>query len=240
MSQSGNPYFILSRADVLEHAMIRTGRMGPGDAMSPAEERYVGEVLDLIVQELQLRKVFLWQRERTTQALTINTPSYNLASDTLDVLMHEISVLRDGVYTRVQAIAQRDYYAKPDRGTATGLAIESMITKSRTASVGSPAHTAAGLCTLTVYPMPDNSTDVLHYTRVRALQGMFATADDPDWPQRWQMTLIKLLTAEISPGMRLSLEERDHLIREAMRSEKAALEDDRQQARTRFAPRIGW
>jgi len=236
MSFSGSTDFGQYCSDIVTKALIKTHRVALGQDVPGEEMEHGREVLNMIVHELQDEKVFLWSVERTTLALTQGTATYTLANDTLDVLPREISVLRNGTYTQVARITREEYYRKPDRGTSTGKPLQLMVERNRTATIGQHAFT--DLLTVTLYPIPENSTDVLHYTRVRRLQDLDASTNDPDAPQRLALTLINLLAAELSPDYGLDVNERADLVARAMGKLSRAKRGDTERTGFRLVPRM--
>ena len=66
-----------------------------------------------------------------------------------------------------------------------------------------------------IYPIPDDSTDVLHYDRVRLLEDFDNSADNADLPVRWLQAIHKGLCSELAPKYGLPLQERQVLKQEA-------------------------
>jgi hypothetical protein len=240
VSLSGTTTFAMVTAQVIEHALRDTGRIPlGGGSIEPELYQYALEKLNMLMESLQDEKIFLWAIERATLALVAGTAAYDLADDTIDVLAEDITVLRTedsgGGFTPVKLIARAEYWRKPDRTESAGMPLQVAVEKNRVEEIDD--HDQSGLLTMLVYPVPDNSTDVIHYSRARRL-GDATSGSDLDAPGRWMRPLCKLLTADLSPGMGLPVNERQELLASAMRAKETAFRGDTERAPIRFYPRM--
>ena len=77
-----------------------------------------------------------------------------------------------------------------------------------------------------LYPIPDDTTDVIHYLRTRPLHDFDAAGDTSDFPQRWIETIIYGLAERLSHVHDLPLDDRQILDRRYRASLKVAKRDD--------------
>jgi hypothetical protein len=73
-----------------------------------------------------------------------------------------------------------------------------------------------------IWPIPDETTYVLHYKRIRLLEDFDASGNNPDFPVRWINALTYGLAAHLSHEYQLPLQERGILTQEAERFKQTA------------------
>ncbi len=126
-----------------------------------------------------------WRIDEQTQTLTDGTASYTPASATFVILPGHAVIRRSSVDTPVQIISREQYQAIPNK-TQEGL--PSMLFLDRDA--------AAPLYYL--WNVPENSTDVLRYWRVRRIQDATAGSETVDTKKHWFNALAKGLAWQLS------------------------------------------
>lgn len=238
MTISSDSGWGLWTSQIVRRALIKTHRV-PVDQPIPAEELELAtDALNNVLDSLQDQKVFLWAVERTTLTVVSGQIVYNLADDTLDVMQDQISYLGTGStsYVPMRLVSRENYYQQPDRAVTTGSPLQACVERNRTAVVN--GHELQGLLTMSLYPVPDNSTDVVHYTRVRALHDFSNATSDADVPRRWALALIGLLAAELAPEYGLDIAERNDLVARARAHEQRAMRGDRESVGLRMIPRM--
>ena len=80
--------------------------------------------------------------------------------------------------------------------------------------------------TVYLYPIPDDTTHVIHILRIRPLHDFTAAGDTSDFPQRWIETIIYGLAERLSHVYGLDLNERQILDRRYRTALKEARRDD--------------
>jgi len=80
--------------------------------------------------------------------------------------------------------------------------------------------------TVTLYPIPDDGTYMIHYQRIRKLEDFVIGGNDADFPTQWISPLIYRLAAELSEDYSLSLPERNYLNSKAGIALKEIMKDD--------------
>lgn len=151
--------------------------------------------------------VHLFAVDEQTQTLTDGGPSYSAATGTLAIL--EAVIRRSGIDTPVTRISREDYHMIPDK-TVEGMPSQVYFDR------------AAG--TYYLWNVPENSTDVLRYYRLRRLQDVTAASETPDVPYRWYEALAAGLAARLAGKFAKPLEN-DLVLKAADALAKAKRED---------------
>lgn len=213
MTTSGTYALSLENADFIDEAMERCG-IDPA-TLTARHLRSARRSLDLLFAEWSNLGVHLWAVDEQTQTVTDGDSTYTFATGSLAIL--DMVVRRSGVDTPVEPMARDEYAAIPDK-TTEGLPSRYWLDR------------ATGIYTL--WTVPENSTDVIHYWRMRQLQDAGTAAQTPDVPYRW----YEALTA----GLAKKLAEKYAPEREGALSNKAkarfleASQEDRERTPTRF------
>lgn len=217
MASSGTYTFAPDIADLIDDAFERCG-LDP-TTLTGRHMRGARRALDLMFAEWGNRHVRLWAVDEQTQVLTASTASYTPASGTEAIL--EMFIRRDGIDTPVTAM-MRDEYANIPSKSATGM--PSMYWYDR------------GANTYYLWQSPENSTDVIHYYRVRRLQDTGGSAYTPDVPYLWTEALVAGLAPRLAAKYAPDCE--DKLAIKAERAFTLAKGEDRERASTRIRMRL--
>lgn len=183
----------LTRDEIIK-AAIR--KLAPGHTPTATQITDGAEALNAIVKTWQNIGVRLWTVEWNTQTLSSGTANYGL-DPILDV--HKAFVRRDDTDYPVEIITINRYFDESDKSDP-GLA-KFMAYKS---DINSPE--------IYVWPVPDNSTDVLHYLQVRRLYDLDSANEYPDFPSKWITPLIWNLASELAPEYGLPVDLRQDLM----------------------------
>jgi hypothetical protein len=186
----------LTRDQVITTALRKLGVIESGATPTANQINDGSEALNALVKGWQNIGVRLWTVEWNTQALTSGVSTYGL-DPILDV--QKAFVRRGDDDYPVAIVTLLTYFDQPDKAD-TGLAQIAAFNP----VVASPE--------LYVHPVPDNSTDVLHFLQVRRLYDMDAQGEYPDFPSRWIQPLIWNLASELAPEYGLPADLRQDLM----------------------------
>lgn len=207
MASTGTYADALDNADFIEEAFERV-LIDPATLTS----RHWNSALrsaKLLFAYWATKGVRLFQVDEQTKDMVDGTPSYALATGTIAFLGGFIR--RSSVDTPVFPINRDQYAAIPDK-TSEGL----------------PTQAWYDRATNTIYPwqVPENSTDVLYYRRIRRVQDFGTAANTPDLPIWWWEALTSGMTWRLAEKFAPQLFDAKAALAEAMLS--AALLEDRE------------
>lgn len=159
----------------------------------------------------------LWQVESETVPLVAGTATYNTPSDTVALL--EVFIRRDNVDTIVSPMARDEFAAIPTK-TTRGLPTQYYFDR----QINVP--------TITLWKVPENSTDELVYYRLRQSQDVGSPSNTADVPYRWLEALTCDLAARLAS--KYNPEREGSLILKAKDAFDAARIEDRQRTPTKL------
>ena len=225
MSLSGTTSFNLDLAEILEEAAERCGM----ELRSGYQFKTARRSLGLLLLDFANKGINLWTVQEGTIPLVAGTTTYNLPTDTVDLIEH---VIRTGTGTSqsdlsISRISVSTYATIPSK-TNTGRPVQCYINRQ------SPTPT------ITLWPVPDNSQPyTLVYWRLRRLQDAGTGATDQDVPFRFLPALIAgtayhmaLKTPEGMARLPMLKAQYDETLADAMA-------EDRDRSAVRFVPRVG-
>jgi hypothetical protein len=222
MTTSGTTNFNPQLTEIIQEAYDRAGIV----MRSGYEYRSARRSIDIMMQEWANRGINLWTVEEGTQVLTSGTATYNLPSDTVDLIDH---VIRTGSGTSqsdltINRMSVSNYSTIPNK-TATGRPIRIYVDRQITPS-------------FTVWPVPDASqTYTLVYWRLRRIEDAGQPGTNTmDMPFRFMPALIAGLAYNLAlknPGS----EARIPMLEAAYEKQwQLASDEDRSRASVRFIP----
>jgi len=138
--------------------------------------------LNLLFVSWAVKGVNYWSVDRQPINMVAGTAKYDLADGSLDILSAMIN--RGGSETVVTRSALVDYDSLPSKAT-TGLPTNYFLDRQY-------------LGTVTLWPVPDNSTDVFYYWRMAQADDVDALAQDTSAPYRWTEALCAGLAARLA------------------------------------------
>jgi len=221
MAVSGTYDFNLDIDEVIQEA---TEMIGGEDTLGhePASAR---RSINLMLKDWQNRGVLLWSTSVSSVTVAASTTTYSLASSTIDAL--EVVLNRDSTDIQLERITPEEYLLIPNK-TQTGRPNQYSIRRERDNPV------------MSVWPLPDNSTDVLKMEIISELQDVNKSAiQNADLPKRFLPCLTCGLAYYMSmkrPGvpenriMMLKANYEELLMR--------AMEEDRERASMFIRPRL--
>ena len=143
MATSGSVNFELDVADYIEEAFERCGlEVRTGYDLKSAKRS-----LNLMLAEWANRGLNQWTITQRTQAMTEDTGTYSLSADVIDIL--SVVVRRSSTDFALSRISRDAYLSIPTK-TTSGRPNQFFLDRQITP-------------VLKVWPVPENSTDVIHY-----------------------------------------------------------------------------
>lgn len=146
MSVSGSKDFELDVTEYIEEAFERCGK----EVRTGYDLKTAKRSMNLLFADWANRGLNQWTIIQTTQTVTQGTAEYLLGADTIDIL--SIVVRRDNTDYGIQRLSRDDYLNIPDKTS------QSRVSQFFVDRLINPV--------LKVWPVPDNSTDVLIFDRL--------------------------------------------------------------------------
>ena len=167
MAVSGTYNFNLDIDQVIQEATEMIG----GEQTLGHEPASARRSINLMLKDWQNRGVLLWTTETTAVTVTSSVGSYSLSSSTIDAL--EVVLNRDSTDIQLERISPEEYLIIPNK-TQTGRPSQYSIRRGRDNPV------------LSVWPIPENSTDIMKIERISELQDVDKSAgQNADMPTRF-------------------------------------------------------
>ena len=167
MATSGTFNFALEIDDVIQEATEMIG----GEQTLGHEPASARRSLNLMLKDWQNRGILLWSTEASAITVTASVSSYALSGSTIDAL--QVIVNRDNTDLPLTRISYEEYLQIPQKGQ-TGRATQYSIKRDR----DNP--------TLFIWPIPENSNDVLKVEKIRELEDINKSAgQNADVPKRF-------------------------------------------------------
>jgi hypothetical protein len=221
MAVSGTYDFNLDIDEVIQEA---TEMIGGEDTLGhePASAR---RSINLMLKDWQNRGVLLWSTSVSSVTVSASTTTYSLASSTIDAL--EVVLTRDSTDIQLERITPEEYLLIPNK-TQTGRPNQYSIRRERDNPV------------LSVWPLPDNSTDVLKMEIISELQDVNKSAiQNADLPKRFLPCLTCGLAYYMSMKRPLVPENRIMMLKANYEELlMRAMEEDRERASMFIRPRL--
>ena len=221
MAVSGTYNFNLDIDEVIQEA---TEMIGGEDTLGhePASAR---RSINLMLKDWQNRGILLWTTSTTLVTVVASTTAYDLSSNVINAL--EVVISRDNTDIKLTRITPEEYLIIPAK-TQTGRPSQYSIRRGRDNPV------------MSLWPIPENSTDVLKIETVTELQDVNKSAiQNADLPKRFLPPLtcgLSYYMAMKRPGVAdtriamLKVNYEETLAR--------AMEEDRERASLYLLPRL--
>jgi hypothetical protein len=181
MATSGTYAFSPEIQELCDEAFERAG-VDP-ETLTARHLRSARRSLNLIFSDWSNDGIKLWAIEQETLDLVASTATYNCPDDTIAIL--EVVLRRAGTDTLIDPMARDEYIAIPDK-TTEGRPSQYYLDRGRTTP------------TITLWQVPENSTDDLIYYRMRQLQDVGNGSNTPDIPYRWNEALTAALAVALA------------------------------------------
>ena len=167
MAVSGTYNFNLDIDEVIQEAMEMIG----GEATLGHEPASARRSINLMLRDWQNRGILLWTTSVSSITVIASTGDYSLAGSTLDAL--EVVLNRDDTDIQLNRLSSEEYLLIPNK-TQTGRPMQYSIRRGRDNPV------------MSVWPLPENSTDVLKVEIFSELQDVNRSAtQNADVPKRF-------------------------------------------------------
>ena len=221
MAVSGTYDFNLDIDEVIQEA---TEMIGGEDTLGhePASAR---RSINLMLKDWQNRGVLLWSTSVSSVTVSASVTAYSLSSSTVDAL--EVVLNRDDTDIQLERITPEEYLLIPNK-TQTGRPTQYSIRRGR----DNP--------TLSVWPIPENSTAVLKMELVSELQDVNKSAiQNADLPKRFLPCLTCGLAYYMAMKRPLVPENRIMMLKANYEELlMRAMEEDRERASMYLRPRL--
>ena len=159
MAISGSTDFELDVSDYIEEAFeVRTGY----------DLKTAKRSLNLMLAEWANRGLNSWTIAQRSQALTESDGEYNLGTDVIDIL--SLVLRRDGTDYSLERLSRTGYLTIPTK-TTTGRPSQFFLDRQLTPN-------------LKVWPIPENSTDVIYYDALTRMDDADTFTNTMDVPFR--------------------------------------------------------
>ena len=167
MAVSGTYNFNLDIDEVIQEAMEMIG----GEYTLGHEPASARRSINLMLRDWQNRGILLWTTSVSSITVIASTGDYSLAGSTLDAL--EVVLNRDDTDIQLNRLSSEEYLLIPNK-TQTGRPMQYSIRRGRDNPV------------MSVWPLPENSTDVLKVEIFSELQDVNRSAtQNADIPKRF-------------------------------------------------------
>ena len=225
-STSGTAAFSLDLTEIVEEAFERCG----SEMITGYDLRTARRSLNLLFADWANRGVNLWTLDSGTVTLTANTPTYNIPTDTVDLLDCVVRTNSGSTTAQndipLERISNSVYTTIPNK-LRTGRPVQ--ITVKRSTSVP----------TVTLWPVPDvSSTYVLVYWRLRRIQDAGTGASTNDVPFRMLPALASGLAYYLSFKVPNAMDRNAVLKTVYDEDWQRAADEDREKAPLRIVPFI--
>ena len=221
MATSGTYDFNLDIDEVIQEAMEMIG----GEDTLGHEPASARRSVNLMLRDWQNRGILLWTTSVSSVTVAASTTSYDLSSSTIDAL--EVVLNRDDTDIKLERITPEEFLLIPNK-TQTGRSSQYSIRRGRDNPV------------LSVWPIPENSTDVLKIEIFSELTDVNKSAgQNADVPKRF----LPCLTAGLSYYMsmkRFGVDAGRIQMLKANYEESLAraMQEDRERSSMRVVPRL--
>jgi len=221
MAVSGTYNFNMDIDEVIQEAMEMIG----GEDTLGHEPASARRSINLMLKDWQNRGILLWSTAVSSVTVSASTTAYDLASTTIDAL--EVVLNRDDTDIQLTRISPEEYLLIPNK-TQTGRPMQYSIRRGRDNPV------------MSVWPIPENSTDVLKIEIFSELQDVNKSADqNADLPKRFLPPLTCGLSYYMSmkrPGVEAG---RIQMLKVNYEEKLArAMEEDRERASMHIVPKL--
>lgn len=225
MTTSGTTAFNLDLAELVEEAFERCG----AELRTGYDLRTARRSLNLLFADWANRGINLWTVAQGTIPLVAGTATYNLPSDTVDLLEHVIRTGAGSASTQADLSITRI-------SVSTYATIPNKLTQARPIQVY--INRQSPTPTITVWPIPDNTTPYQFvYWYLRRIQDAGDGANTMDVPFRFIPCMVSGLAYYLAMKLPGALDRLQTLKAQYDQDWQLAADEDREKAAVRFVPR---
>ena len=225
MATSGTTAFNLDLSEIVEEAFERCG----AELRTGYDLRTARRSLNLLFAEWANRGVNMWTIDQGSITLVPGTATYDLPSDTVDLMEHVIRTGSGNASTQADLNITRI-------SVSTYATIPNKLTQARPIQVY--IDRVSPIPNITVWPVPDSSqTYTFVYWRLRRIEDAGNGVNTMDVPFRFLPCMIAGLAAYLSLKVPGGLERNQMLQAQYDSAWDLAAGEDREKAAVRFVPR---
>lgn len=222
ITTSGTKTFNLSIDEVIDAAYLRVG----GDHITGRDAQTSRRALNLLLIDLINRGVPLAAMEEFSTTVTSSVVSYTLDDSIMDIIGPAV-LARASVEISMDRVALDEYKQLPKKDQ-TGRPTQYTT------------HRDTNNVILTVWPMPENSTDIVKYWAVTKIQDITRQDQYVDLPTRYLPAIVSGLAYYIGlEKLRDNIQTIQFLKQEYEETLQRALEEDRERSTLRIVPALG-
>ena len=223
MAVSGTYDFNLDIDEVIQEATEMIG----GELTLGHEAQSARRSINFMLNDWQNRGVLLWSTYTTLVTVSTSVTTYDLSSSTTDAL--QINLRRDSTDIELQRLSFEEYLNVPNK-SQTGKPTQYTIKR----NLANP--------TVHVYPVPENTTDILLIEGIRQVQDVDRSAiQNADAPVRFLPALTCGLAYYLSMKRNNVPMDRIAMLKVNYEEKlKNAMEEDKERASLYFKPKIGY
>jgi hypothetical protein len=224
MTTSGVSNFNLDLTEIVEEAFERVG----SEMRTGYDLRTARRSLNLMFADWANRGINMWTFEQGTQVLTPGVATYELPSDTVDLMEHVIRTGAGSVSTQADLTITRI-------SVSTYATIPNKLTQARPIQIWIERLNTPRF---TVWPVPDNTqTYTLVYWRLRRIQNAGEGVNTMDMPFRFIPAMIAGLAYYLAMKVPGGMDRLGILKAQYDEAWDLASSEDREKAAIRFVPR---
>ena len=218
MALSGSTDFELDVSEYIEEAFERCGL----EVRTGYDLKTARRSLNLMLAEWANRGLNQWTIAQRTEAMVSGTGEYTLGADVIDIL--SVVVRRSGTDYALERVSRDSYLSIPTKST-TGRPSEFFLDRQVTP-------------VLKLWPVPDNSTDVVYYDALTRMNDADAAVNTMEVPFRFYPCLAAGLAYYISIKR---APDRIQLLKAVYEEEfERAMSEDRDRASFNVAPSLDY
>jgi hypothetical protein len=225
MASSGTYDFNLDIDEVIQEATEMIG----GEQTLGHTPQSARRSVNLLLNDWQNRGVLLWSTFTTAITVSTSTTTYDLADSVNDALIVTIKASAAGTETQLTRISFEEYNILPNK-SQTGRPTQYSIKR----NVNNP--------TIFLYPIPDNSTEILTVEAIRQLEDVNkSAAQNADIPKRFLPCLTYGLAHQLAQKRAGVSDTRIAMLKTSYEETfKRAMEEDKERASIYFKPKLGY
>jgi len=242
MTTTGTSVFNLDLSDLIEESFERCGQ----ELRSGYDFRTARRSLNLLTIEWANRGINLWTIEQGTIPMVQGTNTYDLPTDTIDLLEHQIRTnagqQNNQTDITISRISVSTYSTIPNK-LSQGRPIQVWINRQSGASYPTGSNPDRSP-QITVWPTPDqgsvqNPYYQFVYWRMRRIQDAGSAVNTQDIPFRWLPCMVAGLAYYLSLKLpNMDIQRVLGLKQDYEQQLQLASEEDREKAPIRFIPRM--
>ena len=225
MASSGTYNFNLDIDEIIQEATEMIG----GEQTLGHTPQSARRSINLLLNDWQNRGVLLWTTFTTAVTVSTSVTSYDLDNSVNDALVITVRASAAATETQLTRISFEEYNVLPNKsqtGRPTQYAIKRNVDKP----------------TVFLYPIPDNSSEILTIEGIRQLEDVNKSAgQNADIPKRFLPCLTYGLAHQLAQKRPGVTDTRVAMLKASYEETfKRAMEEDKERASIYFKPKLGY